>query len=289
MADKTDIGIAAPQPPELTGEVYSALIEKAELDFVPMAVLGLLAGIYISFGGLFATVALAGADVVPHGVAQVLAGTVFVLGLLLVLVAGAELFTGNTMMLGPLLARRLSAATLLQAWIIVYAANLVGSLIIAVIAVAADVHVAGDGVVGLAALETAQKKSELGAGTAFASGILANMLVCLAVWMAYSAKTTSDKFFAVILPIAAFVAAGLEHSVANMFLLPYGWGVKAFAGEQFWQVTGAAAAGFPDIGFLKLANNLVFVTLGNIVGGGAIALLYGFVYSQKGFHQPSRA
>ena len=280
--DEKDTGIAAPQPPELAGEVYAALEDKAALAFTPMVVLGLLAGVYISLGGMFATVALAGADgVLPFGVAQVLAGSVFVLGLLLVVVAGAELFTGNTLMVGLMAAGRLPVATLLKAWGIVYMANLVASLVIAAIALAAGLHVTGDGAVGLAALDTAQEKTALGAGTAFASGILANMLVCLAVWMAFSAKTTSDKFFAIFLPIAAFVAAGLEHSVANMYLIPFGWFVVLFAGADFWQQAGTAATDYPAIGMAGLVNNLVFVTLGNIVGGGAVALLYGLAYPQK--------
>jgi len=270
--------VVAPNPPELANEVAEALREKSALPITSMAVLGVLAGIYIAFGGLFATVALAGSAGLPYGVGQVIAGLVFTLGLVLVIVAGAELFTGNTLMVGPAAMRTLSWRSMLLAWTVVYAANLAGSLLIAALALAADVHSAGDGAVGRAALETAENKSSLGFGTAFASGILANMLVCLAVWMAYSARSTTDKLFAVLLPIAAFVAAGLEHSVANMYLIPYGWSVKTFAGPGFWAGLGQSAGDFPSVSLSGFMSNLVPVTLGNIAGGSLIALAYVAVY-----------
>ncbi len=271
----------APKPPDLAEDVSDALLDKVKLPLLRMGVLGILAGGYIAFGGLFATAALAGAEALPHGVAQVLAGSVFLLGLVLVIVAGAELFTGNTLMSGLLVAGRLSAGPMLTAWSVVYAANLVGSLLIAVLVLAAGTHLGGDGAVGHAALKLAESKGSLGFGAAFASGILANMLVCLAVWVSYAGKTVADKVFAMLLPIAAFVAAGLEHSVANMYLIPYGWLVKTFAEPSFWQSAGLTAAAFPSVSAAGFAANLIPVTLGNIVGGFLIATAYAVAYLRK--------
>ncbi|MGP9814266.1 formate/nitrite transporter family protein [Rhodopseudomonas sp. NSM] len=273
--------LVAPKPPALAEEVSEALQEKASLPLGTMSVLGLLAGGYIAFGALFATVALAGADGWPYGASQVLAGSVFTLGLVLVIVAGAELFTGNTLMAGLLVARRLTLKPMLTAWSVVYLTNFAGSLLIAIVALAAGVHLAGDGAVGRAALELAEVKSARSFGTAFASGILANMLVCLAVWIGYSARTTTDKVFAVLLPIAAFVAAGLEHSVANMYILPYGWMVKTFATAPFWEMAAIAPEAFPSVSLAGVLGNLVPVTVGNIVGGFLIASAYAFAYLRK--------
>lgn len=267
-----------PKPPALAEEVSAALIEKASLPIASMGVLGVLAGGYIAFGALFAAVVAAGGDALPHGVGQVLSGLVFVLGLALVIVAGAELFTGNTLMAGLTVVRRLSWRAILISWSVVYAANLIGALLIAALAVMAGVHLAGDGAVGRAALELAQTKSAPDFGTAFASGVLANMLVCLAVWLGYSARSTTDKVVAVLLPIAAFVAAGLEHSVANMFILPYGWMLKSFAGAPFWEAAGIAPDAFASITMAGMLGNLVPVTFGNILGGFLIAAAYAVVY-----------
>jgi formate transporter len=279
--NKDESSRAAPMPPELAAEVCDALEEKAALPLATMTVLGVLAGAYIAFGGLFATIALAGAQELPYGIGQLAAGLVFVVGLVLVVVAGAELFTGNTLMAGLLFIRRLSLGAMLKAWSIVYAANLVGSVAIAGLALAAGVHLAGDGAVGHSALKLAESKTSLNFFGAFVSGILANMLVCLAVWLGYSARSTSDKVFAVLLPIAAFVAAGLEHSVANMYLIPYGWGVKLAAEAQFWESIENAASAFPSLSLSGLLANLVPVTLGNIVGGMLVSIAYVFAYVRK--------
>jgi formate transporter len=279
-SDKSaEIDLTATQPPDLAGDVYAELQKKAALSLAPMAILGVLAGAYIAFGGMFALVALAGASDLPHGIGQVMAGLVFALGLVLVIIAGAELFTGNTLMSGPALLGRISLRSLMTSWSVVYAANLLGSLVIAGLALAAGAHLAGDGAVGRAAQDVASDKSSMSFGAAFASGILANMLVCLAVWMSYSAKSVSDKFFAVLLPIAAFVAAGFEHSVANMFLLPFGMGVELLA--QPASDAGGIAAGTTQVTLPGSLNNLLAATLGNILGGGLVAFAYAGAYIAK--------
>jgi formate/nitrite transporter len=237
---------------------------KAELDAPVLLMLALLAGAYIAFGGLFAMTALAGtSEALPFGPAQVLAGVVFALGLILVLLGGAELFTGNTLLVVAWAEGRAGFAPILWALLLAYVANFAGSIAIVLLAFAANLHMAGDGAVGAAALAGATRKVELGFGAALASGILANMLVCLAVWLAFGARSAADKVLVIIPPIAAFVAMGLEHSVANMSLIPFGWLVQGSEGP---------------IGLGSFLGNLVPVTLGNILGGGAIGLAYWFAY-----------
>ena len=255
------------EPADLTEAVFTALKEKAELPVASMIILGMLAGAYVGLGGMFATVALAGADGLPFGVGQVLAGLVFTVGLALVLIAGAELFTGNTLMAGPVAARRLPFLTALRALAIVYCANFIGSLLLAALVFMAGVHEAGEGAVGLAALQIGAAKTGQGIMATLASGILANMLVCLAVWLAYAGNTVTEKLFGLLLPIAAFVAAGLEHSVANMYLLPYAFLVQG---------TGVEGGAFFSVA--DIARNLVPTTIGNIIGGALVALGYGYVY-----------
>lgn len=266
MAEKT----TAPEPPDLAEEIFAALEEKAALPTGSMVVLGMLAGAYVGLGGLFATIALAGADAMPFGMAQIVAGLVFSTGLALVLIAGAELFTGNTLMAGPMAAGRIGPGGTLWALAVVYCANFAGSLLLAALVLAAGVHEAGDGAVGRAALDLGANKIEKTFITTLASGILANTLVCLAVWLAYSGRTVTQKIAGLILPIAAFVAAGLEHSVANMYLLPYALMVQAATGDTAASISVAAIVG-----------NLVPATIGNVIGGSLVALAYWQVYARR--------
>jgi formate transporter len=241
---------------------------KAELDAPVLLMLAVLAGAYIAFGGLFAMTALAGtSEALPFGPAQVLAGVVFSLGLILVLLGGAELFTGNTLLVVAWAEGRAGFAPILWALLLAYVANFMGSVAIVLLAFAGGLHMAGDGAVGAAALAGATRKVELGFGAALASGILANMLVCLAVWLAFGARSAADKVLVIIPPIAAFVAMGLEHSVANMSLIPFGWLVQGTIGN---------GEGPIDLG--SFMGNLVPVTIGNIIGGAGIGIAYWFAY-----------
>jgi formate/nitrite transporter len=209
----------------------------------------------------------------PYGVARVLGGFAFSLGLILVVVAGAELFTGNNLIVMAWASRRVSTARLLRNWAIVYAGNFVGSIATAGLLFAGKQYEFGKGAVGVQALTIASSKTGLGWFQALALGALCNALVCLAVWLCYSARSTADKVLAIVPPIAAFVASGFEHSVANMYFIPYGLFVET--NDAFV----AGASGVPDLSGLTwgrfLVHNLVPVTLGNIVGGG---LMVGAVY-----------
>jgi formate transporter len=279
LKDSVSDAIAFPQPPDLARETADALHAKAVLPAGSLIVLGLLAGVYISFGGLFALVALGGADDgLPHGVAQVLAGVVFVLGLMLVVVAGAELFTGNSLMAVNVAEGRLGVGALAKAWTIVYLANFAGSLAVVALAFWAGLHTEGEHAVGQAAVAVAAQKTAISPFAALCSGILANALVCLAVWMNYSARTTTDKFFAILLPIAAFVAAGLEHSIANMFLVPFGLAVATFAENPALATEGVDAVKLGTLSTGAFLLNLAIVTVGNVIGGALVGLAYWSVY-----------
>lgn len=269
-------------PPDQTPRAATAQGEKkVRLPADKLLTLGVLAGVYVAFGGLFATVAQAGAGGAPFGAAQVLAGVAFSLGLVLVLVCGAELFTGNTLVVVAWAEGRSGAGAVARALALVYAANFAGSLVVVALAVASGAHEAGGGVVGAAALRTADEKAAIGFGPAVASGVLANALVCLGVWMAFAARSAVDKVAVIVPPVAAFVALGLEHSVANMSLIPLGWAVREFAGPEFWAKSGLTAGDFPHLTAAGFATNLAGSTLGNLVGGAAVGLAYWFAYLRR--------
>jgi formate transporter len=239
--------------------------------------LAVLAGAFIALGAMFATTVIAGAaDEIPFGVTRLLAGIVFSLGLILVVVAGAELFTGNNLIVMAWADRRIPVAWMLRNWAVVYAGNLLGALGTVAIVYAGAQYEFGEGAVGAAALATAETKTGLGFGQAVALGVMCNALVCMAVWLSYSARSVTDKVLAVLFPITAFVAAGFEHSVANMYFLPMGLLVKDQGSDAFWEASGRSPEEYPQ---LTLANavvdNLVPVTIGNIIGG---SLMVGLVY-----------
>jgi formate/nitrite transporter len=210
----------------------------------------------------------------------VLSGLVFSLGLILVVVGGAELFTGNTLIIMAWASRRLSHAAMLRNWTLVYIGNFVGALGTVLLVYMSGQYRFDDGAIGAAALATARHKVELGFVQAVVLGILANGLVCLAVWLSFSARTTTDRILSVVFPITAFVAAGFEHSIANMYFVPLGILLRTGAPGSFWSAIDAAPADYDALnwtGFLQ--NNLVPVTIGNIIGGAAlVGVTYWFVY-----------
>jgi formate transporter len=263
-----DTAPAMDQPPEIASAISDTCVEKATLPLGRMICLGMLAGAYIGFGSLMAALLGAGAADLPHGLAQVVAGIGFALGLILVVLAGSELFTGNTLMTVPLAQTRIGIGQLARAWGVVWCANLVGAVIVVLLALGAGVHLAGDGAVASSAIDIAAEKASKPALAILASGILANVLVCLAVWMAAGAQSAVDKVAVIVPPIAAFVALGLEHSVANMSLLPLGLLAQATTGAELPAGLSWGAAGI----------NLLWSTIGNIIGGGGLGLAYWAIY-----------
>jgi formate/nitrite transporter len=248
-----------------------------------MFVLAVLAGAFIAMGAVFATTVAAGAGSLPYGIVRLLAGLVFSLGLILVIVGGAELFTGNNLIVMAWASRKVSTPLLLKNWAIVYAGNFVGALGTAVLVFVGGQYAFGQGTVGAAALATANLKAGLDFWPALALGILCNALVCLAVWLTFSARTTTDRILAIIPPIAAFVAAGFEHSIANMYFIPIGLLIKAGAPAAFWAAIGKTAADFANLTWANFFfRNLLPVTLGNIIGGTVlVGAVYWFVYLRQ--------
>lgn len=228
-----------------------------------MLVLALLAGAFIAFGSVAFLVVQAGAAE-PDGPVQLLSGAAFSVGLILTLVTGAELFTGNTLFVLAVRQGRLGVARMLGAWSLVWVGNLIGSVAIAGLFVAAGGGDAVDGLVAQAAVDVAATKVDKGVTALIASGILANMLVCLAVWGAMGARSISSRVLAIVGPVTVFVAAGFEHSIANQSLLPIGWLLQPSDG------TSVDLAG--------IARNLALSTIGNIIGGALIALAFGHAH-----------
>lgn len=245
------------KPAEIALLVETAGVAKARLTLTPLVTLACLAGVFIAFGAMFFLAVLAGADA-AYGPTRLAAGAAFSLGLILVIVGGAELFTGNALMVLAWVDGRIGTRDVLRNWTIVFLANLVGALAMVALAVMAGLD---KGAIGAPAAQIATAKFKLGAGELLARGALCNALVCLAVWLSVSARDTTGKVMVIVPPIAAFVALGFEHSIANMFLLPFG-------------LAAGAAGGFADI-----ATNLFWVSLGNVIGGGGgVALSYWAAY-----------
>lgn len=248
--------------------------QKTRADTLSLLVLAILGGAFIALGAMFATTVLAGADgVLPFGVSRLMSGVVFCLGLILVVVGGAELFTGNTLMVMAWAARKVSLLEMLRAWAIVYVGNFIGAIGTALLVFLSGQYLSGGGSVSAVALTLARNKVTLPFDQAFFLGILCNVLVCLAVWLAYGARTTTDKVLAVLFPVSAFVVAGFEHSVANMYLIPLGLFIKAW---------GPAAGDLAALTWPAFFMSLIPVTLGNIIGGGGlVGGVYWFIYLRK--------
>jgi formate transporter len=271
-------------PADMAARAEEIGVKKANLDVVSMFALAVLAGAFIALGAIFATTVLAGSSgALPFGVTRLLAGTAFSLGLILVLVGGAELFTGNNLIVMAWASGKVRSRVLMKNWAVVYLGNFVGSFGTALLVFLSGQYAFGKGAVGAAALATAHAKMGFGFVEAVALGTLCNALVCLAVWLTFSARTTTDRILATVPPIAAFVAAGFEHSVANMYFIPEGLLIRAGAGAAFWADLGKTAADFPNLTWGRfVVGNLLPVTIGNIIGGAVlVGAVYWFVYLRK--------
>jgi formate transporter FocA len=268
-------------PPQVAAKATDIGAAKAGMAALPMFALAVLAGAFIALGAMFATTVVAGAaDALPYGVTRLLAGLVFCLGLILVVVAGAELFTGNNLIAMAWAERKVTARRLIRNWTIVYVGNLVGAVATVAIVFWGGQYEFGDGAVGSSALAIADAKSGLGFGRALALGIMCNALVCLAVWLTYSARSVTDKILAIIFPITAFVAAGFEHSVANMYFLPAGLLIKEQGSQAFYGASGVSPGDYPDLTLSNaIVENLIPVTIGNVIGGSVmVGLVYWLIY-----------
>jgi formate/nitrite transporter len=256
--------IDAYSPQQIALRVEQAGVAKARLPPLQTVTLGILAGAFIAFGAMYSTVVLTDHGL-GFGPSRLLAGLAFSLGLVLVILAGAELFTGNTLIVMAWVDGRVSLPELARNWCLVYAANFVGAVGAAALVVLADGLYLADGRVGETAAGIARAKVALGWGTGFFRGILCNALVCLAVWLSFAARDVAGKILAITFPISAFVALGFEHSIANMYLIV----VALLSGAE-----GVTMGG--------LVRNLIPVTAGNIVGGGLfVAGVYWLCYRYR--------
>lgn len=258
-------------------------VKRASTDPITLLVLSVLAGAFISFGAIFATTVSAGAVGMPYGVVRLLIGLVFSTGLIMVIIGGAELFTGSNIIVMAWASGKVKTRALLLNWIISFAGNFVGAIATAALMFYSTQYTFGGGAVGLTALSTANAKASLAFIPALTLGIMCNALVCLAVWMCFSARTSIDRVVTLIPPIAAFAAAGFEHSIANIYFIPMGLFIKAGAPESFWRSIGKTAADFPELTWVNFfVGNLVPVTIGNIIGGSImVAAVYWFIYLRK--------
>ena len=283
-------------PAAVAARAEESGVKKASMDALTLLVLSVLAGAFISFGAIFATTVSAGGIVIaapggesafstalPYGLVKLMAGLAFSLGLILVIVGGAELFTGNNMIVMAWANGKVTTRALLANWILVFLGNFVGALSTAALMFCTTQYTFGGGSVGLAALYAADAKTSLQFVPAVALGIMCNALVCMAVWMCYGARTMLEKIVTIILPVAAFVAAGFEHCIANIYYIPLGLFIKAGATEPFWASIHKTPADFPSLTWGNFfVTNLVPVTIGNVVGGALmVGAVYWFVYLRK--------
>ncbi len=251
-------------PREIAMHVEEVGVAKARLPVLDTLALSVLAGAFIAFGAMFSTLVVTGNDV-GFGLNRLIGGVAFSLGLILVVVAGAELFTGNNLIVMAWADRKITALQLLRNWTLVFAGNFVGSVGAAVLVYLSGVLQLGDGAFGANAAQVASAKVALPFIEAFFRGVLCNALVCLAIWLCFAAHSVTDKILAIIFPISAFVALGFEHSIANMYFIPLGWLLDA---------DGVSVASF--------LGNLIPVSLGNIVGGSVfVALVYWLIYDRQ--------
>ena len=261
-------GFDAYSPKEIAERVETVGVAKARLPLITQIALGVLAGGFIGLGALYFTLVTSDASL-SFAASRLLGGLTFSRGLILVIVAGAELFTGNNLLVMAWASKRITTAELLRNWVVVYLANLAGALGLVVLVFLSNHWQMNGSAVGIHAVRIAAAKASLPFWDAFFTGILCNILVCVAVWLALAGRSVVDKIFAIVFPISAFVAAGFEHSIANMYFIPLGVLLK----------DKLAVTGSEHLSWLALWSNLVPVTLGNIVGGGVmVALVYFFIY-----------
>ncbi len=266
-------GSDAYAPAEVARRVEQVGVAKAQMALLPLALLGILAGAFIGLGAMLSLIVRADATL-GLAASQVLSGVAFSLGLLLVVVAGAELFTGNNLIVMAWADRRVSTAQVLRNWVVVCAANFIGAAGLALLVYLSGHTAMGAGAIGRAVVDLAVAKQQLPWQEAFVRGVLCNVLVCMAVWMAMAGRSVLDKAVAVMFPVTAFVAAGFEHSIANMYLMPLAMLLQSEAGVAAGQ--GAVTAG-------GMAANLAVVIAGNLVGGSVlVGLAYHVIYRRGG-------
>lgn len=249
------------KPSEIAQKVETIGVAKADMSWQPLFVLSLMAGAFIAFGGAFFTTVITGSSL-GLGLTKLVGGVAFSCGLIMVIIGGAELFTGNNMIVMAWVSRKIRFWSMIRNWVLVYTGNLFGAISVLLMVDYSGI-VQGD--IAETAVKIAEKKVALGATEAFIRGVLCNTLICMAVWLCYASRHVIGKIFSVIFPVSAFITLDFENSIANMYLIPMGF-----------------LAGSDAVTFGNTINNLVPVTLGNIIGGsGFVAFTYWIVYLRK--------
>ncbi|MFZ5627107.1 MAG: formate/nitrite transporter family protein [Bacillota bacterium] len=282
MADHPKLSVDILTPDAVTEKAESIGVKKAKNSLRSTVMLGILAGAFIALAGEFYTMAVFQAET-GYSISRLLGGLAFSLGLILVVITGAELFTGNTLLVIAYMTRKITLRDLLRNWVLVYIGNFIGAFGVALLVYYSQQYAVKDNLFAVESLKIAFGKLKFDFLTQVIRGTLANMLVVLAVWLTYAGRTLSDKLLAIIFPITAFVASGFEHSIANMYFLPFAWLIKHVpAVQSAWQAAGATG----DLASLTWATmfwkNIFPVTIGNIIGGAVfVGLAYWFVYLYK--------
>jgi formate/nitrite transporter len=263
-------------PPEMAEKMVNIGAKKAILNAWSTFALAILAGAFIAIGAEFCTLVVTDSGW-GFGMTKLMGGLVFCIGLILVVVAGAELFTGNNLILMAWFSGKATLVQVLRNWAIVYAGNFVGSLGTAMIMYYTGQWASAGYKVGATALNIANAKVNLTFTEGLARGIMCNALVCIAVWLCMSGRTTTDKILAILFPITAFVASGFEHSIANMYFIPMGLFLNGNA--EVIAAAGKVASDLVNLNTLGFLSNLIPVTIGNIFGGGfMVAVVYWLIY-----------
>lgn len=270
-------------PPQMAERAAVTGESKATKPMYKSFLLAISAGIHIGIAFVFYTVVTTGAQDIPYGIAKLIGGIAFSLGLILVVITGGELFTSSVLTLVAKASGKISWPQLVKNWIVVYFGNLCGSVLLVGIMLSTKQFMDDGGQLGLNAMAIAEHKLHHGFLQAFSLGLMCNILVCLAVWMTFSARSLTDKVMVLILPVAMFVSSGFEHCIANMYQVPLAIGIKYVAPEAFWQMTGANIAQYADLTMVNfIVDNLIPVTLGNIVGGGVfVGIWYWLIYLKE--------
>ncbi|WP_234494051.1 formate transporter FocA [Vibrio maritimus] len=267
-------------PPQMAERAAEAGVGKATKDPMKSFLLAITAGLHIGIAFIFYTTITTGAGDLPWGITRFLGGLAFSLGLVLVIITGGELFTSSVLTLVARASGKITWGSLFKNWLVVYLGNMLGALFLVGIMLTAKQYMFDGGQVGLNTMHIAQHKLHHDFWQAVALGIMCNVLVCVAVWMTFSGRTLTDKIIVMVLPVAMFVSAGFEHCIANMFQVPMAIGIKNLASPEFWQSIGSTPAEFTDLNLIGfVVNNLIPVTLGNIIGGGIfVGMLYWLIY-----------
>ncbi|EEF78792.1 Formate efflux transporter [Methylophaga thiooxydans] len=266
-------------PAEVAEKVKTIGVDKANMHFLSLIILALMAGAFIAFGAMYYTVAITDSTM-AYGMTKLVGGVAFSLGFIMVVIAGAELFTGNTLVVMAWAKGKVSLPALLKTWTIVYIANALGAFVMVYLVYLSGYLDAHHHQVGATALKAGLAKVDNTLTESFVLGLFCNVLVCLASWMVYASRTVSDKVLAILFPISAFVAMGFEHCIANMYMIPVA--ILASLDPAIVAASGVDASQLQDLSLNGFMMNIIPVTLGNIIGGGVfVAMTYYlvFVYS----------